>query len=108
VVPEGFTPHKALTKFGNETGLLDEPRPHRLPNGVDFWWDEEPTSDDNCWPDNTGPDGTRGSLTADPPINPLADSGCAKPYADGFRLHVMYARAAAFKPLREIAEGEAD
>ena len=71
VVPEGFRPHKALTKFGNETGLLDEPPANELPNGVDFWWDEEPTSDDNCWPDNTGPDGTRGSLTADPPINPV-------------------------------------
>lgn len=34
------------------------------------------------------------------------DNGCEEPYAAGFRLHVMYARAAAFKPLREIAEGE--
>lgn len=33
------------------------------------------------------------------------DNGCAKSYAAGFRLHVLYARAAAFKPLREIAEG---
>jgi hypothetical protein len=34
------------------------------------------------------------------------ENGCDEPYAAGFRLHVMYARAAAFKPLREIAEGE--
>ena len=33
------------------------------------------------------------------------ENGCDEPYAAGFRLHVLYARAAAFKPLREIAEG---
>ncbi len=31
-----------------------------LPNGVDFWWDEFPGNDGNCWFDNTGPDGKRG------------------------------------------------
>ncbi len=69
-VPGRARAHRALSKFGNESGLLDPQIPKQLPNGVDFWWDEEPTSDDNCWPDNTGPDGTRDSLTADPPINP--------------------------------------
>jgi hypothetical protein len=34
------------------------------------------------------------------------DNGCDEAYAQGFRLHVMYARAASFKPLQEIAEGE--
>lgn len=36
------------------------------------------------------------------------DNGCEEARAAGFRLHVMYARAAAFKPLREIAEGTAE
>ena len=77
-VPEGFEPHPGLAKFGNESGLLDPQVPDELPNGVDYWWDEEPTSDDNCWPDNTGPDGTRDTLTADPPINP-AGPGLSAP-----------------------------
>lgn len=69
-VPNGFKPHPGLAKFGNESGLLDPEVPDQLPNGLDYWWDEEPTSDDNCWYDNTGPDGTPESLTADPPFNP--------------------------------------
>jgi hypothetical protein len=36
------------------------------------------------------------------------ENGCDEAHAAGFRLHVMYARAAAFKPLREIAEGTAE
>jgi hypothetical protein len=34
------------------------------------------------------------------------DNGCDEASAQGYRLHVMYARAAAFKPLQDIAEGE--
>lgn len=37
----------------------------------------------------------------------VLDAGCDKPYAAGYRLHILYARAAAFEPLRRIAEGEA-
>lgn len=48
---------------------------------------------------------TSSALTDDETIE-VFDSGCDEAYAQGFRLHVMYARAAAFKPLREIAEGE--
>ena len=39
------------------------------PNGVDFWWDQGGISIDptlntaNCWYNNTGPDGTAGSVT---------------------------------------------
>ncbi len=33
------------------------------------------------------------------------DNGCDVPYAQGFRLHVMYARAASVKPLQDIANG---
>jgi hypothetical protein len=32
----------------------------RMPNGVDFWWDEAPNQMDNCWFDN-------GQVTTDPP-----------------------------------------
>ena len=49
--------------------------------------------------------GVQSSELSDDEALEVFDSGCAKPYADGFRLHVLYARAAAFKPLREIAEG---
>jgi hypothetical protein len=71
VVPDGFKKHPGLTKFGNESGLaVDGDTPPELPNGVDFWWDEAPTSNNNCWFNNTGIDGTRDSITASPPINP--------------------------------------
>ena len=69
-VPPDFRPHRAITKFGNDTTLLSSPA--TAPNGVDFWWDEATPNTGNCWFDNTGPDGTRGSLTADPPIGPAA------------------------------------
>ncbi|MDQ2676088.1 MAG: right-handed parallel beta-helix repeat-containing protein [Actinomycetota bacterium] len=79
VVPDGFKAHPQLTKFGNESGLVADGNARgaaspyeegQLPNGVDFWWDESPSSKNNCWFDNTGYDGTRDSLTANPPINP--------------------------------------
>ncbi|HVL95775.1 MAG TPA: hypothetical protein VM266_07930 [Solirubrobacteraceae bacterium] len=69
-VPPTFRVHPGLTMFGNQTGLLDNPLPKRLPNGVDFWWDEFPGNTGNCWYDNFGPDGTRDSLTGDPPLAP--------------------------------------
>jgi hypothetical protein len=65
--PNGFRPSPAVGKFGNPNSL-DDPG---TSNGVDFWWDEAPT-EGNCWHDNVGPDGTRDSLTADPPIGPIA------------------------------------
>jgi hypothetical protein len=40
------------------------------PNGTDFWWDAFAGNRNNCWFDNTGPDGTRGSLTSEPPLFP--------------------------------------
>ena len=36
------------------------------------------------------------------------DGGCSRIGSDGFRLHIIYARAAAFEPLRKIASGEAE
>ena len=51
--------------------------------------------------------GVSTSVLADSEAMEVFENGCDEPYAAGFRLHVMYARAAAFKPLREIAEGTA-
>jgi hypothetical protein len=44
------------------------PNGAKLPNGVDFWWDEAPGQEDNCWYDN-------GDVTTDPPA-PLMPSNC--------------------------------
>lgn len=52
--------------------------------------------------------GVTSSQLTDAEAMEVFDIGCAKPYADGFRLHVMYARAAAFKPLQDIAEGNVE
>lgn len=57
--PPDFKMPKAVTKFGNPIGG----REGSLPNGVDFWWDEGATNTGNCWYDNTGSDGTPGSVT---------------------------------------------
>jgi hypothetical protein len=38
------------------------------PNGVDFWWDEAPGQEDNCWHDN-------GEVTTDPAA-PLMPESC--------------------------------
>jgi hypothetical protein len=40
----------------------------KMPNGVDFWWDEAPGQMNNCWYDN-------GDVTTDPPA-PLMPSDC--------------------------------
>ena len=40
----------------------------KVPNGVDFWWDEAPNQKDNCWYDN-------GEVTTDPP-GPLTPTDC--------------------------------
>jgi hypothetical protein len=40
----------------------------KMPNGVDFWWDEAPNQEDNCWFDN-------GDASTDPP-GPLMPSNC--------------------------------
>jgi hypothetical protein len=67
-VPPGFRPFPALKKFGNPTTLTASSTTAR--NGLDFWWDEATPNTGNCWFQNTGPAGTRGSLTADPAIGP--------------------------------------
>jgi hypothetical protein len=44
------------------------PGGNRMPNGVDFWWDEASNQEDNCWYDN-------GEVTTDPPAS-LMPSSC--------------------------------
>ncbi len=66
--PRGYEPPPVLKRLGV---------PHAgsgsgVPNGTDFWWDEFPGNTGNCWFDNTGIDGTRSSITSDPPIAPSA------------------------------------
>jgi parallel beta helix pectate lyase-like protein len=68
-VPPGFQPHPDLDLFGNQTSL--DGSAETAPNGVDFWWDEATPNTGNCWYDNVGSDGTRDTLTADPPIGPM-------------------------------------
>ena len=52
--------------FDNVMGIA--PNGEALPNGVDFWWDEAPAQEDNCWYQN-------GEVTTDPP-GPLMPSSC--------------------------------
>jgi len=47
------------------------PSGQRMPNGVDFWWDEFPSNRGNCWFKNTGSDGTSAGITADPSPPPV-------------------------------------
>ena len=56
--------------YGNKMGVAPDGSHQR--NGVDFWWDQGGISVDptlntgNCWYDNTGPDGSAGSVTGVP------------------------------------------
>ena len=52
--------------------------------------------------------GVTASELSDERAMEVLDNGCAQPYADGYRLHIMYGRAAAFEPLRKVAEGETE
>src|SRR3954452_4155770 len=58
----------ATTSVGNRyhhNVMGRTPSGRRLPNGVDFWWDEFATNHANCWYDNTGSDGSK-NYTSDP------------------------------------------
>jgi hypothetical protein len=44
----------------------------KAPNGTDFWWDSFVSNTGNCWHGNTGQNGDRASLTATPPLAPVA------------------------------------
>jgi hypothetical protein len=56
--------------YGNKMGQA--PDGSAVPNGLDFWWDQYASNTGNCWHGNTGPNGARGSLKADPPLAPVA------------------------------------
>ncbi len=61
--PPDFKPSPAVTWFGNHVGGDSG----TLPNGVDFWWDEQASNGGNCWYDNVGSDGTAASVTGPGP-----------------------------------------
>jgi hypothetical protein len=57
--PAGFKFATAVSLFGNDHS--GGPGPY--PNGTDFWWDEFSGNTGDCWFNNTGSDGTAGSIT---------------------------------------------
>ena len=59
VAPPGFEPSRAVKRYGNKSAGAGGV----LPNGTDFWWDEQASNVGNCWFDNLGPDGTEASVT---------------------------------------------
>jgi hypothetical protein len=74
-VPDSFSDQKRTSAnsvshrnryHNNVMGLA--PDGTKVPNGVDFWWDEAPQQMDNCWFEN-------GAVTTDPPP-PLMPSNC--------------------------------
>jgi hypothetical protein len=74
-VPDSFSDEKKTTTnsvshrnryHDNVMGIA--PDGSKLPNGVDFWWDEAPMQQDNCWFEN-------GTVTTDPQ-GPLMPSNC--------------------------------
>jgi hypothetical protein len=87
--PPDFEPAKAVSKFGNPSGDYSG----QVPNGVDFWWDEFPGNEGNCWFDNVGPDGTAGSVTgsgAGVPPDPLpSDCGTSMGAGDPVKEAVL-------------------
>ena len=78
-IPPGFVFPHAVDQFQIQRGTIGrrndpvDPRPGsgrpaaveqpNLPNGNDFWWDEFTSNTANCWYDNTGADGSPGSVT---------------------------------------------
>jgi hypothetical protein len=56
--------------YGNVMG--QRPNGTKDRNGTDFWWDDYAGNTGNCWHDNVGVNGDRASLTATPPLAPVA------------------------------------
>ena len=74
-VPDSFS--DSQRRSANSTSHRNEyvnnimgiaPNGEKMPNGVDFWWDEPAAQEDNCWHDN-------GEVTTDPP-GPLMPTSC--------------------------------
>ena len=69
--------------YGNVMGRT--PKDKRDPNGTDFWWDAYPKTTGNCWYDNIGKKGTKGSITSVPkplPSNCKTSEGKGGPQED--------------------------
>jgi hypothetical protein len=62
--------------YDNNMGRTPAGKPS--PNGVDFWWDEFPGNQGDCWYSNRGSDGSEKSLTADPPMPPVTGTSIPK------------------------------
>jgi hypothetical protein len=67
--PQGAGTTSNGNRYTNNV-MSRSPGGQEMPNGVDFWWDEYAGNNKNCWPDNTGQDGTPSSITSDPPRAP--------------------------------------
>ena len=86
--PAGFQFPAALDQFGADHS--SGPGPY--PNGLDFWWDEWSGNVNNCWFDNTGPDGTAGSVTGPGAGSPphVLPSDCATSVGGGDGAKTQY------------------
>jgi hypothetical protein len=92
-------PQNTHTSFRNRfhnNKMGQAPSGQADPNGLDFWWDQQgilmsPANTANCWYDNTGKDGTAGSITGvpspdgTPPDNLPSD--CSNSLAPSGALH---------------------
>jgi parallel beta helix pectate lyase-like protein len=72
-VPDSFSGSSGANSVSHRNRYHDNvmgiaPDGSKLANGVDFWWDEAPVQEDNCWFGN-------GAVTTDPP-DPLMPSNC--------------------------------
>ena len=74
--------------FGNDHSSGAGPHP----NGTDFWWDEFFGNTGNCWFNNTGADGTAGSVTGPGTGTPpdLLPSNCDTSVGDGDSAKTQY------------------
>jgi hypothetical protein len=67
--------------YGNKMGLT--PKGKRRPNGDDFWWDPWTGTEDNCWFNNIGTDGTTRSIKSTPDVLPSNCDNVATGGVDG-------------------------
>ena len=110
-VPPGFRFPGAIDQYGdNAYGRLPGP----LPNGNDFWWDDFSGNTGNCWFDNTGFDGTEGSVTGPgksrpPDMNPRPlPSDCASSVGIGDPARTKYLIECSNGPDEDTGELDCD
>ena len=88
--PKGFEFPSAINRFDVAHGDLDD---KSMPNGTDFWWDEQVGSTGNCWFDNTGSDGTAASITGpgagEPPDDLPSDCATSSGSGDGVKFGML-------------------